>query len=173
MQMAKRRKLVQYRRLNKRRQKEDIDFYQTSEYVKPLSDIKIINRKRFDILEQKGRYSCWITGIAAGDDDRIFLCDFNINAARMYSKDMELLSSVIVSETAQDIVLFDDDNEAFVSTSRSVFFSDSRDLSETDKDQMSHIMRKLTQWLVRPATTQISLGIRPVRSVIRLGECQG
>ena len=58
-------------------------FTKTSEYVKPVSVIKIINRKRFDILEQNGRYSCWITGIAAGDDDIIFLCNFNNYTVKM------------------------------------------------------------------------------------------
>ena len=80
-----------------------------------LTQLKGRKLGSYNVKLSDDREECWITGMAITNDGRRLLVDYQNDKVKLFSRDMKLLSSLLLSDTPRDIAVLSD-QEAVVTT---------------------------------------------------------
>ena len=92
---------------------------QSARHSVALTQLKGRKLKRYNVNLSDDREECWITGMAITNDGRRLLVDSNNYKVKLFSRDMQLLSSLSLSDRPWDIAVISD-KEAVLTTNESL-----------------------------------------------------
>lgn len=111
------------------------------------SEIKVSKRGSYKTRTKDDKIKCWITGMATTGDGKRLLVDHNNSKVKMFSREMEFLSSVKMESRLWDVAVISD-KEAVVSTENSlaILVISGRGINIKRTQQLSFLVDGITKY---------------------------
>ena len=136
-----------------------------------LTQLKGRKLERYNVRLSDDRNDCWITGMAITNDGRRLLVDNDNWKVKLFSRDMQLLSSLSLSHPPRGIAVLSDQEAAVTTANRSLELLDisGRKMSINDTTRVSYDVDGISKYGEKLAVTSYSPEPASVKLIDKTG----
>ena len=136
-----------------------------------LTQLKGRKLKRYNVKLSDDRGDCWIKGMAITNDGRRLLVDYNNYKVKLFSQDMQLLSSLPLSDTPCDIAILSVKEAVVITVNKSLVLLNisARHLSINTTTSVPYHVVGISKYGQKLAVTSYSPKPRSVKLIDKTG----